>query len=440
MAYRKYRNESLAKSIRKLYLDEKTADVHFIFDTDECVPAHKNLLIATSKVFEAMFNGCWQEKENVRIIDASAKSFKEFLQFFYLDEVELTMKSIIDVMNLGQKYDIDECTVACSRFLEYNLTDDNVCFIYKLAILFDDNELKTICEMNISINTKKVFKSMKFLKCERNVLKNILTLDRLHCLETDVFNACIAWIKMVSKQHTLNKQTIHDYLGDAFYNIRFGSMQMNEFIKILVSNRDLFSIAEQNDIIQLISSQAYKSQYFNTKRRQITWDEMFPAPKIHCKRTCGLAFELEHNIGDTISTEFHINTTLLLRAIVCAEILQFLDWPSVLAEDLIGKLTIVETRGRQINNEVSAIVYSNDIRLQTNKYSIIMLTRPVIIRRGIKYKIQLDLKLPSKCCSLIYFKNDHVHIEPGIIVKFVNDIVKGDKQRGLIYGLQFSRY
>lgn len=52
----------------------KNADVQFIFNFDEKtmkLPAHKDVLVASSPVFNAMFNGELKEKGNVEIVDAT---------------------------------------------------------------------------------------------------------------------------------------------------------------------------------------------------------------------------------------------------------------------------------------------------------------------------------------------------------------------------------
>lgn len=58
----------------KLYLSKKSADFYLIFEISdgkyERIPAHKNLLVAASDVFEVMFNGTWKEKNEVEIVDA----------------------------------------------------------------------------------------------------------------------------------------------------------------------------------------------------------------------------------------------------------------------------------------------------------------------------------------------------------------------------------
>lgn len=83
MSKNKFNSRVVVSATRALYLDVETADIF----GSERISAHKTLLVAASKVFRAMFNGQWEEKDEV-ISNVSAADFKTFLQYFYFDETE----------------------------------------------------------------------------------------------------------------------------------------------------------------------------------------------------------------------------------------------------------------------------------------------------------------------------------------------------------------
>lgn len=86
----------VVKSIANLYLQSKSADVHFAFIVDGetvKVPAHKAILAVGSTVFDAMFFGPIKEKA-IEIVPTDVRSFEEFLQFFYLPEATIAWENI----------------------------------------------------------------------------------------------------------------------------------------------------------------------------------------------------------------------------------------------------------------------------------------------------------------------------------------------------------
>lgn len=131
------RNGNLSKAIQKLYLDGST-----VFDSGdgkrERIPSHKVLLVASSGVFKALFNGPWKEQNEIQIDHASAAAFKDFLQFFYIKKVKLASKNVEELTNLGERYKINACLHACAHyFSQRRLTHENVCIAYGLSIMAD---------------------------------------------------------------------------------------------------------------------------------------------------------------------------------------------------------------------------------------------------------------------------------------------------------------
>lgn len=62
-------------------INGKTADVRFIFegiDDNVEIAAHKDILAASSPIFNNIFNS--ELRSDVLVVDASPEAFKEFLQ------------------------------------------------------------------------------------------------------------------------------------------------------------------------------------------------------------------------------------------------------------------------------------------------------------------------------------------------------------------------
>lgn len=215
-------------TLEKLCLDTDSADVYFICNgsNDERIPAHKAILGVTNDAFRAMFYGDLCERGDIKILDASAEAFREFLQFFYRDAVNLTMDHIHDVVYLVKKYFVPQFLSICERFLLDSVTIENVCFSYALAVRFDLSDLKAKCEEIITQNSVAVFQTADFLECDKLILDHILKLQMLSCTELQVFDACMAWVKAASEQQKVSRQVVMEHLGDLFFDIRFGAMTM----------------------------------------------------------------------------------------------------------------------------------------------------------------------------------------------------------------------
>lgn len=261
-----FKNVALWRSCENLYLDIRTADVFFIFKSEngqpQKLPAHKNILASSSPVFDAMFFGEMKEKGDVKITDTSIEVFKEFLQFFYLSTIKLSAENIAEVMNLGKQYLLNECFTTCVESSKEMLTSENMCSGYELAILFEDDDLKKFCEEKISEHAEEVFRSSTFLTCGSNLLRRILQLNSLDCDETVVFDGCMKWAKASCIRKGLdedNMQNIRSQLGDLLYEIRFGEMNMEKFYARYNLYENLFSKEDLKCIMGMISSKEYSS-------------------------------------------------------------------------------------------------------------------------------------------------------------------------------------
>lgn len=427
---------------KQLYLTEDTADFHFIFESDDGefkrVPAHK-LLLGASDVLRTMFNGTWKEISEVLIVDSSLEAFKEFLQFFYLEKVKLTDDNVIDVMNLGNKYNVTECVDLCRRFLKTNLTNYNVCSVYGVAMILDDDQLKDFCERIIRADTKNIFNASSFLQCNRKVLINILKFDWLSCTEAEVFESCMKWIKANSGQEQLTHDLVHNEYADLIDEIRFGSMTFEMFTVLDQIHGHLFTPEECREIIHMIASSNFKPTSFRENRRRcrpsVKWNE---TAKLVCDRTV-LNNNTTYYIKSVETTAFSVNKPLWLGNIGCLRIGAPLQ--NTFGDNLLlTKITIVEISTDHFRPESSAesILYKVQTNLSNVNITIIPIPMPILIKPGNRYEIRMKQSLPPNYCTTILLKSE-VTIGD-VVVKFHNDTDTSEENiaGGLVLGLQFN--
>lgn len=249
------------REINELYLNTKGADVNFVFkDSDtrhiEKIPAHKIILSLDSPVFDRMFFGSLQEKGDVEIVDASAAAFKEFLQFFYLDEVTLSVANIIYVTNLCKKYEMDEFLAPCEIAIQNSLTMDDMCWGYNIAQLMDQENLKRFCETKIKTCAAEIIKSESFLECDRKSLSKIMTLvsSDWHAVQRVI--AYMEWSKTQCNRNNLDSspKNLRNQLKNVFKKIPFGKLSIQQLSQHVATYKGFFTAKELEELFVQKSS------------------------------------------------------------------------------------------------------------------------------------------------------------------------------------------
>lgn len=322
------KNTSVLKSIAKLYLKEELADVKFAFKqngTTQTVSAHKLILASASPVFNTMFFGSLPENDVVDIVDASLGEFEEFLQFFYLSEVRLTMENTEGVARLADKYDMLDCMNTCATFLESQLTNRNMFWGYQLAISLNNQKLRKFCEDKIVYLAFELFKSQAFLHCDRKVLKNILEMDELACSEFDIFTACMEWAKISCRQNKLSEDSgnLKKQLSDCFYLIRFGQLRSEEIGELMTNKvyAGMFSRDELLEVLCATTAKDFKLRKFKQKSRSNPSFERNSNPILICSligaNDCSTVV-----IGSKNYVTFSTNVPVLLGKFQCVSIIE----------------------------------------------------------------------------------------------------------------------
>lgn len=266
------KNPCLKRARDQLYKDcNRTGDVTFIVESQE-IRAHRNILAAVSPKYDAQFYGSMTDTGNINVEDVSAAAFNEFLQFFYTEEVALTIESIDGVLNLAKQSLVIELVDECTKFLINTVDLDRVITYLQLALVHNLKLLQDKCDDLISTNTKEVFKATDFLSCERETLRYILSLDTLICKETEVFEASMEWARSECERQNIDgtkAENIRSVLGDVFFMIRFGVMSTEEFGTIHKLHPGLFTMDESFELFYVTGKvkDAETNSFSKTKRQ-----------------------------------------------------------------------------------------------------------------------------------------------------------------------------
>lgn len=413
-------NDAASQSSAKLYLNADLADVNFLFEIEaeiHKVPANKAILAVLSPVFHAMFFGSHKEKSDVKIVDATIETFKEFLQFFYLNKLTLTMENIEDIVRLADKYDILDSIHACATSLINKLTLDNMCWGYQLSIMLGNEELQQFCEKVIRGYSKDIFETEAFLHCDEIVLKYMLQLDALACNEFSVLDACLAWAKFSCRRNNIDEtiaENLRAQLNHCFGLIRFGAMKAEEFATHTVSYRDMFTPEELADIFYTTTVTGFKSNKFMQIPRE--------NPIFKWNSTQALVCLQENITSDSYSwindnsIFFSTNYPVLLGEMSFHRLLD----KNGAATPVHFNIKITEFSSHSFDAcSTKKVLYKGELKYADSKDSYILFARPLLINPHKMYGIDWEVTYNNNGWCYYYDAcNPEVKVDDSLIVKF----------------------
>lgn len=433
------------------YLDEESADCHFVFgsaDSDSAsssarIPAHKIILARDSAVFKAMFYGPMKETGDIRLTNVSEAAFKEFLQFFYLAEVELDVENLVDVMHLGHKYMVAKCVDYCINFFKDVHNAENILIGLSLGILYGNLELMTLCERFIAGKSYAVMWSKGFKGCDRQLLAHILDANLFVCSEVELFEACMAWVAAKSGHDDLTKQMVDEHLGELFYNIRFGAMTINEFCSL----SDKYEAVLSDDfkaIVKLIGQPHIQQDRFNTQSRQIKWSDP-NGVVMKCDREENSQFE-EWTVANRIeSITFSIEDDPFLFTGLTINKIEIDDDSDSDREDDDETKFPIKIKVVKYNDFTGdgVVVLEMSTNVPLNVTTKLFLPKPLLI--AFCYVYEISIEFPCQFFSGFRFHSkalmERVELDCGATVQFhrCKKSHDGEKVIGIISALEFNR-
>lgn len=249
--------------MNKLYLNGDKADVILEVHENgkhEPIYAHRIILATGSKVFDTMLYGGPKRENVIPITNSTVIGVKLFLQFFYMDSVKLSNNFFcpesLEVLELAQKYEVQQCFDAYSKSVRSRLNIDNVCDALTVANVYSQQlqHLHEFCREYIANHFMVIFKAPAFRRCSDAILMNILDIALMkNCNPVEIFSASMNWASYAceerQKDSSKDSKKLRSQLGDAFKLIPFNKMSLKEFALCLTQRRDLFESKEIEDII-----------------------------------------------------------------------------------------------------------------------------------------------------------------------------------------------
>ncbi|KAL3080395.1 hypothetical protein niasHS_011328 [Heterodera schachtii] len=235
--------DTLADRMKLLLSTAKGADAHFLL-----MHAHKAILIASSNVFEAMFQ---TDKENsngtnagnisdncpvVEVPDVEPAAFKIMLSFIYADDLsELNGDNAMAVLCAAKKYNIPGVVRPSLQIPISELR--NVFFAYAQALIFELEDFSIKCLRYICQNAAQLFGSDDFLQIDQKMLCVLLESDRLLLSdEFEIWKIALRWADEKCRQNGIecSSGNRRSFLGPALFKIRFPNIHEENFAKCVV--------------------------------------------------------------------------------------------------------------------------------------------------------------------------------------------------------------
>ncbi|XP_072030359.1 kelch-like protein 15 [Amphiura filiformis] len=218
-------------------------------------PAHKTILVASSKYFYAMFTSGFREAAHDEItIHGNSDIFDVLLQFIYTGKLTLTLEIAPSVLEMACYLQLDIASKSCATYLIKCFRTQKITFEEALKIsllvecLPEHLELKEWCDLFISENLTKIQhlrdSDQYFVNAE--MMSRLLDRNDLDNDEEEVLRTVLAWLKY-DLDHRQN-HAIH-----LLRKVRIGLIPVNKLLDIIMKALpELLSIREYYTMLEKI--------------------------------------------------------------------------------------------------------------------------------------------------------------------------------------------
>lgn len=211
----------------------------------EVFHAHRIILAASSRYFDAMFSAGMKESSQteveVKADDLTVEAFRLLLDFIYTSALPVTEANILDVLEAADQLEILSVVEKCSLFIMHNLTRDKLNLetrlkIYRVADRHNLTELREQSLRSVALRFGVI--------CEEEGFMENITVDELLLLlsrndlsvpsETFLFTTVIAWIKYNQEERLPQAPKILDKVRLALVDIMIvlGELECEEFQEV----------------------------------------------------------------------------------------------------------------------------------------------------------------------------------------------------------------
>ncbi|XP_029344680.1 ring canal kelch homolog [Acyrthosiphon pisum] len=195
-----FRNNShsirILEDMQSLRKNEVLCDIRFETDDGSVVSGHKNVLIAASPYFRAMFNNFGESnKDLVKIRELDSAALQLLIDYIYTGKINVSEENVQVVLPATNILQLDSVNSSCADYLQKQLDPTNCLGIKGFAEVHNCRELLSSSEKYIKRNYLDVVKSEDFLSMSvGDMAKLIACKDRI-AFKYIIHESVLEWVR-----------------------------------------------------------------------------------------------------------------------------------------------------------------------------------------------------------------------------------------------------
>ena len=199
---------AVAQSLGRILFSEEFADITVVVEgSQERIPAHKQILAASSEVFKSMLYGPFVEGTTNEVVlsGVDTSTLKNLLSFMYTGSLELDLYTLVPLIEAAERYcvvsAIEELYKVADQLLNAAAVNAEVLeqtgFIMATSYNRGIDRVLEMCLEYFDIHIKDLVESEVFLKMPIELLQLIFGRDTLDdgFFEVRLYLACLRWAR-----------------------------------------------------------------------------------------------------------------------------------------------------------------------------------------------------------------------------------------------------
>ncbi|CAG7717490.1 unnamed protein product [Allacma fusca] len=238
---------ALISKIAALYAERLMSDITLVINGVE-FPAHRLILCASSDVFQVMLmNPNWSESQkNTVVLQESpdcALWFEDFLKYLYTGSLKLTLKNVLHLLTLADKYNVKDLINLCLNYMIAHIpaagTNNQLIQWYQYAANCGHETVANDCRDFIKWNFDSMSKAEDFHHLDLELLTSILIEDDVVIYDEFALFFCVDnWISCQRDKIPANDPNLEERMlqivQESMGCIRFPMMSPRQLADLLL--------------------------------------------------------------------------------------------------------------------------------------------------------------------------------------------------------------